>query len=352
MKMIHTMLLVGIAFFLSCATQEKVTEVKSKETPSGTPVGAVNSLDTQLQNLTEQIVKSLSQTKRTKIAVIEFMNLQGESTDFGKFIAEELITRLFRTGKFEVIERQLLNKIIEEHQLNLSGMVDESSARELGKILGVDAIASGSVTDLGGSMKINARLISTESGKIFSVASVSITKDATVKKLTGTQESVPQAEEEVLVTDTLERAAEEVKPEETKEDERTDLRLELNGFILELKECTMSNRIVTCHMDVTNTTEDDKEFGIQWGNPWSKMYDNLGNEYILHAVKITNKKQVFWDGGSEYQGLGKKIMPGLTVPVLMYFEKVTAEATGIELLDINCGRECAFKFRRIPLEKK
>lgn len=143
----------------------------------------VSNLDAQLDDLVKQIVLSLSQNQKTKIAVIEFSDIQGNVTNLGRFLAEELTTRLYRTGQFDVVERQLLNKLMKEHQLSLSGMIDENSAVALGKILGVNAIASGSTTDLGSSVKINARLISAETGKVFSVASVSIFKDDTIRKL-------------------------------------------------------------------------------------------------------------------------------------------------------------------------
>jgi len=78
--------------------------------------------------------------KKTKIAVIEFSDLKGNKTEFGKLLSEELITRLFRTGKFEVVERTLLNKVIAEHELSFTGIVDPDSAMQLGKILGIDAI--------------------------------------------------------------------------------------------------------------------------------------------------------------------------------------------------------------------
>lgn len=94
-----------------------------------------------------------------------------------------MITRLFITKKVEVVERQLLVKVLEEHKLNMTGVVDPTSAKELGKILGVDAIASGTITDLGTSVKLNARLITTETGKIFAVASVEILKDEKIRKL-------------------------------------------------------------------------------------------------------------------------------------------------------------------------
>lgn len=140
-------------------------------------------LDKALNGLTSQIVKSIRGTGRKKIAIIEFSDLDGNVTQFGQFLAEELITRLFTSKKFEVIERQLLNKVLEEHKLSLSGLVDPSSARELGRLLGVDAIVSGTITDLGTSLKINARLISTETGEVFAVAATEIEKDEKVINL-------------------------------------------------------------------------------------------------------------------------------------------------------------------------
>ena len=178
-------LIIAAVFLVGCAAQ-KETVVPSKTTTepySRSTLSERNDLDSRLADLTQQIVKSLTKKGKTKIAVIEFSDLDGNITEFGKYLSEELITRLFMTGNFEVIERQLLNKVMEEHKLTLTGLIDETSAKELGKILGVDAIASGSITDLGSSVKINARLIATETGSVFAVAAVKIVKDATVEKL-------------------------------------------------------------------------------------------------------------------------------------------------------------------------
>ncbi len=146
-------------------------------------------LDIKITDLSKQIEKSMTEQNKTKIAVIEFSNLDGKVTKFGKYLAEELITKLFSVKGVEVIERSLLMKILEEHKLTLFGVVDPASAKELGKVSGSDAIISGTIADLGTFLKVNARLISTETGKIFSVASVEIKKDNTVKQLLG--ESFP-----------------------------------------------------------------------------------------------------------------------------------------------------------------
>lgn len=156
-------------------------------------------LDNALSNLTTQIASSMAEGGEKKVAVTEFSDLEGQSTGFGKYLAEELITRLFRTGKFEVIERRLLDKVVSEQKLSLTGFIDPSSAKELGKILGVDAIVAGTIADLGTSLKINARIISTQTGSIFAVAATEITKDEIVKKLMGQVAEVQRKKEKVSI---------------------------------------------------------------------------------------------------------------------------------------------------------
>src|SRR5512137_100661 len=112
--------------------------------------------------------------KKTKIAVLDFQ-LQGESfssKDMGKIVAEWLITGLVETGRFDVIERRLLEKILEEQKLGVTGAIDPSSAAQLGKILGVKTIVSGTLTSLEGFIEINARLINVDTASIVAAEKV------------------------------------------------------------------------------------------------------------------------------------------------------------------------------------
>ncbi len=297
-------------------------------------------LDSKLDELVSQIVTSLSQNQKTKIAIIEFSDIQGKVTNFGRYLAEELTTRLYLTGKFEVVERQLLNKILQEHQLSLSGMIDENSAVELGKILGVDAIATGSITDLGSGVKVNARLISTKSGKVFSVASAKIPKDETVKMLLG---------QIVTPTGGLNNNT------STKNQTPTNPMVEKEGLKFELMEATMSERTVIFKIKITNTTEDDKTFGmiIGWPSQYTtKIYDDTGNEYIISGVKIGNKFRNLKNSVTSYDGAETKIIAGISVNMETHFDKVSSQTTKISLLQINCGRRIGMlEFRNISLEK-
>jgi hypothetical protein len=57
--------------------------------------------------------------------------------------------------------------------------------KDVGKILNVDSIVTGSLTDLGNDIDVNARIISVESAKIIAVASTTIPKVGSVATLMG-----------------------------------------------------------------------------------------------------------------------------------------------------------------------
>lgn len=75
--------------------------------------------------------------------------------------------------------------ILAELKLNLSDLIDPNNAQRLGRVYGVDAIASGFVTELATTVEVNARLIETETGRVFSVAKTRFAKDRDVAILIG-----------------------------------------------------------------------------------------------------------------------------------------------------------------------
>jgi TolB-like protein len=123
--------------------------------------------------------------KKTKIAVLDFQ-LQGdgfETEDMGSIVAEWFITALVKEGRFDVVERAMLNKILNEQKMGVSGIVDEGSATQLGKILGVKTIISGSVMKLRGVLEVNARIIDVETASIIAAENVKSTASTSLQSL-------------------------------------------------------------------------------------------------------------------------------------------------------------------------
>ena len=98
----------------------------------------------------------LAQKKR--VAVLNFdygtvrSNAQaifGTDQDVGKGISDMLVQKLVQDGKYSVIERNALDKVLGEQNFSNSDRADASTAAKIGRILGVDAIIIGSITQFG-----------------------------------------------------------------------------------------------------------------------------------------------------------------------------------------------------------
>jgi curli biogenesis system outer membrane secretion channel CsgG len=73
----------------------------------------------------------------------------GTNVDIGKGIADLIVENLVKSGTYSVIERKAIEKILAEQNFSNSDRADANSAAKIGKILGVDAIIIGSITEFG-----------------------------------------------------------------------------------------------------------------------------------------------------------------------------------------------------------
>jgi curli biogenesis system outer membrane secretion channel CsgG len=77
----------------------------------------------------------------------------GASVDIGKGVTNLLVKYLVQDGTYSVIERNALDKIMSEQNFSNSDRVNPNSAAKIGKILGVDAMIVGSITQFGNDTK-------------------------------------------------------------------------------------------------------------------------------------------------------------------------------------------------------
>jgi tetratricopeptide (TPR) repeat protein len=72
-------------------------------------------------------------------------DIDGLDRDRAADVADAIVTRLVELDNFDVLDRQHLGMILEEHDLTLSGMIDENTAVEIGKLIGSAALIFGRV---------------------------------------------------------------------------------------------------------------------------------------------------------------------------------------------------------------
>jgi curli biogenesis system outer membrane secretion channel CsgG len=100
--------------------------------------------------------------RKKRVAVFDFdyatvhrdvAALFGSDVDVGKGISDLLVKRLVQDGTYSVIERKAMDKILAEQNFSNSDRANPNSAAKIGKLLGVDAIIVGSITQFGGENK-------------------------------------------------------------------------------------------------------------------------------------------------------------------------------------------------------
>ncbi|HEU4833204.1 MAG TPA: FlgO family outer membrane protein [Pyrinomonadaceae bacterium] len=292
----------------------------------------------RIEDLTRQISAKVtaqaSSQPKTTIAVVEFADLEGRVNNFGRFVAEELITRLHESNKFKVIERQLLNKIITEQKLSLTGIVDPASAKKLGRLLGVEAIVSGSVTDLSKTLRVNARMISTETGEIFAVASTEFVKDETVLELLGAKS--PAGAESTSGGATPNKFVPVAK--------------DSMGFTVLLKQCKLSATAVTCDLEITSNDMDrGLSFYIGTNTNPSRLYDDAGSEHFPAQVRLGTRV------GEYVESL---LVAGVPFKASIRFEGIPASSSKASLLRVRGSillgteiRDLVVEYRDVSLVK-
>jgi curli biogenesis system outer membrane secretion channel CsgG len=102
------------------------------------------------------------QGRKKRVAIFDFdyatvqsasSALFGTNVDVGKGISDLLVKFLVQDGTYSVIERKAMDKLLAEQNFSNSDRANPSSAAKLGKLLGVDAIIVGSITQFGNDTK-------------------------------------------------------------------------------------------------------------------------------------------------------------------------------------------------------
>jgi curli biogenesis system outer membrane secretion channel CsgG len=112
-------------------------------------------------------------SQKIRLAVIEFKEVDSvsQTSNLGTMVSEIFTTEVVNSDAFKIVEREQLKKVLQEHTIVQIGIVDTTQAQKLGKMLGADAIITGSVMKIGQKLRIDARVIEVKTGIIVSAES-------------------------------------------------------------------------------------------------------------------------------------------------------------------------------------
>ncbi len=103
------------------------------------------------------------------IAVLDFDGI-GISQTEATALSNRLRNELFRLGRFEVVDRGMMENILSEQDFQQTGCTSNDCLVEVGRLLGARQMVGGSVSKVGGTFTVSARLVDVETGKVLSVS--------------------------------------------------------------------------------------------------------------------------------------------------------------------------------------
>ncbi len=124
-----------------------------------------------------------NQDTRPGIAVLPFNN--GGSYGQGKEdfdalergIAGMMISELSQNPAARVVERQEIQRLLDEQNLGAQGRVDPQTAAKVGKLVGARYVVLGTFIDFYGDFRVDIRLVNTETSEIVKTESERMQRD-------------------------------------------------------------------------------------------------------------------------------------------------------------------------------
>jgi TolB-like protein len=234
----------------------------------------------QLRVLSSQMAESLAKAERKTVAVADFTDLQGNVTELGRFLAEELSIALVKDRRgFDVIDRIHLKAIIQEHKLNVTGLIDPKTARQLGSVAGVDALVTGNITPFGDSVRLSVHAIDSATAKNFGAETADIPKTDAIRGLlaTGIGSNAATVAASAASTPAVTGGDSTQAPK---------MGAQAQDIAILLRACRRAGDKVVCSGTLTNKGPKTLPFGI---SNHSYMVDNVGKQSEKTVAEIGSK---------------------------------------------------------------
>ncbi len=116
---------------------------------------------------------SLLQSQQTALAVLDFDGY-GISETEAIALSNRLRNELFRLDRFEIVDRGMMETILNEQDFQQLGCTSNDCLIEVGKMVGATQMVGGSISKVGGTFTVSARLVDVETGKVLAVSDLDI----------------------------------------------------------------------------------------------------------------------------------------------------------------------------------
>ena len=251
-------------------------------------------VDEQLASISKELIGQLQGRALRRMAVSEFVSLNGEHTSLTRYLTDKLTTQLVaRSSALEIIDRSQISTVLSEQKLSESGLLDPTTVRKIGKLAGVDVVLVGVITVLQDFIDINMKALDVETARIHAAISARI-EGSEIRELSGVSSGVLPKTQVAGVIDTPTSSV------------RTNPFYDNDFIRIELESIGVSDRLNSITITLSfksKLTSDSLYIGAKCCYAeWLSMVDNNGSLWKSDQWKLTEFPN--------YQGPLAEISPG------------------------------------------
>lgn len=142
--------------------------------------------DKDVRALASDFSDALIKSGKKSAAVVDFTDLNGCVTELGRYLAERLSVSMASSGRgVEVVDRNHIKVLLQEHKLNSSGIIDPATAQKLGQIAGVQVLVAGTLTPFGDSIEVAVKALDSATANIITASTANVAKTKAIEELLG-----------------------------------------------------------------------------------------------------------------------------------------------------------------------
>lgn len=274
------------------------------------------------------LIRRIDQARVRSVAVIDFTDLRGRTTELGRFLAEKLSGELANAGsKARVIDRLNLAALLEEQKLSTTGLLDPDTLHAIGRITGVDAIVTGRMTPLGDRIQVTLLALQTESAQILASDDIEIPRTETISELERRALTVDCPPGSALPEIVLDGPARQ--------------KFETNGYQFSLHGCQRAGDVIQCTVAVRNL--DDERNLMLFGR--SRVIFGDGGQEAASQISVSGE----WATGA-LSRVGAALPPDVPSTVGVVFEGVPETESTLHQLELDFyGFEVSFE--DVPIDR-
>jgi len=264
----------------------------------------------------------------TMIAVFDLDITGGVTKDNARLLSESIRRDVVMSGKYEVIDRGNMNKILGEQKFQLSGCVSGQCIVEAGQLLGAGKLVAGSIGLIGKTYYLTLSIINVETGKIEAQSEdkckceldelIDASKRLTAKLMgENYAEPVKESPQKSFSLEDLEKNMKKEKAEWDKKTEQMKLAYKKveeyekkENISHEIKANAWKHFADAFKEDIPNSTEDDsmRQKAKTQLEHWQKMAKAKGKPLQI-TDPLTGMEFVFVGGGCYQMGDGRSETP-------------------------------------------